>query len=152
MTQPVAQPIAHKRITAQEAKQKLDEGYVYIDVRTEDEVDAGHPSGAFNVPVRVQTDTGMQPNEEFVEIVSACFGKDAKLVIGCKGGPRSLTASQLLVNAGFSDVVEQRAGFVGARDAFGSVVDVGWQAAGLPVSRELEPGHSYDELRARAGK
>jgi len=151
MTQPT-QPITHPRITAQEAKQKLDEGYVYIDVRTEDEVDAGHPSGAFNVPVRVQTDTGMQPNEDFVAVMSACFPKDAKLVIGCKAGPRSLAAAQLLVSAGFSNVVEQRAGFAGARDAFGSVVDVGWQAAGLPVSRELEPGHSYDELRARADK
>jgi len=144
--------MSHPRITAQEAKQKLDEGYVYIDVRTEDEVDAGHPSGAFNVPVRVQTDTGMQPNDDFVAVVSACFGNDARLVIGCKAGPRSLAASQLLLAAGFTHVVEQRAGFAGARDAFGSVVDVGWQAAGLPVSRELEPGHSYDELRTRAGK
>lgn len=144
--------MSHPRVTAQEAKQKLDEGYVYIDVRTEDEVDAGHPSGAFNVPVRVQTDTGMEPNEDFVAVMSACFPKDAKLVIGCKAGPRSLAASQLLVSAGFSDVVEQRAGFAGARDAFGKVVDVGWQAAGLPVSKDLEPGHSYEELKERAGK
>jgi rhodanese-related sulfurtransferase len=83
--------------------------------------------------------------------MGACFPKDTKLVIGCKAGPRSLAAAQLLVTAGFSNVVEQRAGFAGARDPFGSVVDVGWQAAGLPVSRELEPGHSYDELRTRAG-
>lgn len=143
--------MTHPRISAHEAKQKLDEGYVYIDVRTEDEVDAGHPSGAFNVPVRIQTDLGMQPNDDFVAIMSACFPKDAKLVIGCKAGPRSLTAAQLLIGAGFSNVVEQRAGFSGVRDAFGSVVDVGWQAAGLPVSRELEPGRSYDELRERAG-
>ena len=144
--------MTHPRITAHEAKQKLDEGYVYIDVRTEDEVDAGHPAGAFNVPVRVQTDMGMQPNEDFIVVMAACFSKDAKLVIGCKAGPRSLTAAQMLVSAGFIDVVELRAGFAGARDAFGAVVDVGWQAAGLPVSRELEPGRSYDELRSRAGK
>ena len=143
--------MTHPRITAQEAKQKLDEGYVYIDVRTEDEVDAGHPSGAFNVPIRIQTDTGMQPNEEFVAVMTACFPKDAKLVIGCKAGPRSLVAAQQLVGAGFSNVVEQRAGFTGTRDAFGSVVDTGWQAAGLPVSRDLDPGHSYPELRERAG-
>jgi len=142
--------MTHPRITAREAKQKLDEGYVYIDVRTEDEVDAGHPSGAFHVPVRVQTDAGMQPNEDFLTVMSACFPKDTKLVIGCKAGPRSLTAAELLVGAGFTNVVEQRAGFAGARDAFGSVVDMGWQAAGLPVSRELEEGRSYEELRARA--
>lgn len=144
--------MTYPRLTAHEAKQKLDEGYVYIDVRTEDEVDAGHPQGAFNVPVRVQTDTGMQPNEDFLAVMTACFPKDAKLVIGCKAGPRSTAACQLLVGAGYTDVIEQRAGFAGARDAFGAVVDVGWQAAGLPVARELEPGHSYDELRARAGK
>lgn len=144
--------MSHPRITAQEAKQKLDEGYVYIDVRTEDEVDAGHPSGAFNVPIRIQTDTGMQPNEDFLAVMEACFPKDAKLVIGCKAGPRSLVAAQQLATAGYTQVVEQRAGFAGARDAFGSIVDVGWQAAGLPVSKDLDPGHSYDELRERAGK
>lgn len=144
--------MSHPRITAQEAKQKLDEGYVYIDVRTEDEVDAGHPSGAFNVPIRIQTDTGMQPNEDFLAVMEACFPKDAKLVIGCKAGPRSLAAAQQLATAGYTRVVEQRAGFAGARDAFGSIVDVGWQAAGLPVSKDLDPGHSYDELRERAGK
>lgn len=143
--------MTHPRITAPEAKQKLDEGYVYIDVRTEDEVDAGHPSGAFNVPIRIQTDTGMQANEDFVAVMAACFPKDAKLVIGCKAGPRSLVAAQQLIGAGFSNVVEQRAGFSGTRDAFGSVVDIGWQAAGFPVSKDLDPGHSYAELRERAG-
>jgi rhodanese-related sulfurtransferase len=143
--------MTHPRITAQEAKQKLDEGYVYIDVRTEDEVAAGHPSGAFNVPIRIQTDTGTQGNDDFVAVMAACFPKDAKLVIGCKSGPRSLVAAQQLVGAGFSNVLEQRAGFSGVRDAFGSLIDIGWQAAGFPVSRDLEPGHSYDELRERAG-
>jgi rhodanese-related sulfurtransferase len=148
----MSQSSSHPRVTAQEAKQKLEEGYVYIDVRTEDEVDAGHPSGAYNVPVRVQTDTGMQPNEDFIAVMTECFGPDAKLVIGCKAGPRSLVAAQQLVSAGFTNVIEQRAGFAGARDAFGSIVDIGWQAAGLPVSKDLEAGHSYEELKERAGK
>lgn len=144
--------MSHPRITAAEAHQKMrEEGYVYIDVRTGDEVDAGHPEGAYNVPVRVRTDLGMEPNADFVAIVGAAFGKDEKLIVGCKAGPRSLVAAQLLMAAGFTNVLEQRAGFSGARDAFGALVDTGWQAAGLPVARELEPGRSYEELRARAG-
>lgn len=148
----MSQLSSHPRVTAQEAKQKLDEGYAYIDVRTEDEVDQGHPSGAYNVPIRVQGDLGMEDNEDFIAVIAATFPKDAKLVIGCKAGPRSLTAAQKLVAAGFTNVIEQRAGMAGARDAFGSVVDIGWQAAGLPVSKDLEPGHSYEELKERAGK
>jgi rhodanese-related sulfurtransferase len=144
--------MSHPRITAAEAHEKMREhGYVYIDVRTEDEVDAGHPTGAFHVPVRLRTDLGMEPNGDFVAVVSAVFEKDSKLIVGCKAGPRSLAAAQLLTAAGFTDVLEQRAGFSGARDAFGTLVDTGWQAAGLPCASELEAGHSYDELRERAG-
>lgn len=144
--------MSHTRITAAEAHLKMrDEGYAYIDVRTEDEVEAGHPEGAFNVPVRVRTDLGMEPNADFVTVVRAAFEKDSKLIVGCKAGPRSLTAAQLLTAAGFTNVVEQRAGFAGARDAFGALVDKGWQASGLPCASELEPGHSYEELKRRAG-
>ena len=56
-------------------------------------------------------------------------------MIGCKTGNRSLTAAKKLLAAGFSQIVEQRAGFGGARDAFGRL-EPGWQAAGLPVATQ----------------
>src|SRR5687768_11708042 len=120
--------MSHPRITAAEAHAKMvEEGYAYVDVRTEDEVEAGHPEGAYNVPVRVRTDLGMEPNADFVQVIDAAFGKEGKLIVGCKAGPRSLVAAQLLTAAGFTNVLEQRAGYAGARDAFGTLVDKGWQ-------------------------
>jgi rhodanese-related sulfurtransferase len=41
-----------RRVSPQEAKDLMDkEGYVYVDVRSIPEFEAGHPAGAFNVPI-----------------------------------------------------------------------------------------------------
>ena len=40
------------RISPEEAHAKVtNEGYAYVDVRTEAEFAAGHPAGAYNVPI-----------------------------------------------------------------------------------------------------
>ena len=80
-----------KRITPEQAKEllDLDSGYIYLDVRTVPESEAGHVPGAKNVPV-VEPDAfgRMQLNPHFVEIVEANFGKDVKWITGCqKRGP-----------------------------------------------------------------
>ena len=64
--------------------------------------------------------------------MKAAFPSDAKIVVGCKAGGRSLRAAQALVAAGFTNVVDQRAGWDGARNPFGQVTEPGWAAAGLP--------------------
>lgn len=143
--------MSHPRITAQQARDLIaEQGYVYLDVRTEEEFAQGHPASAYNVPVSLRSAQGMQENPRFVAIVSAVFPKDAKLVIGCKSGARSLTAATKLLAAGYGTVVEQRAGYTGARDAFGREVDIGWQAAGLPCATEPEPGRDYAALVKQA--
>ena len=38
----------------------------------------------------------------------------------------------MLVAAGFTNVLEQRAGWDGARGSFGEIVEPGWKRAGLP--------------------
>ena len=62
-----------KRIDPEEAQKLLDsgDGYVYLDVRTEEEFRAGHVPGAANVAVMVANPAGpgMIPNLEFVEQV-----------------------------------------------------------------------------------
>lgn len=137
------------RIGPKEALAKIrDEGFDYVDVRTPEEVGAGHPTHAFNIPVKVRAAAGMVANPDFVRVVSARFPKDAKLVIGCLSGGRSMLAAQLLIDAGFTQLLEQRAGFGGVRDAFGGITEQGWQGAGLPVASDLEPGRSYAELCA----
>ena len=139
--------MAIKRISPEEANALVeDEGYVYLDVRSVPEFEAGHPSGAYNIPIAHMTPAGMQANPKFLAEVSAAFGKDAKLVLGCKSGSRSLHAAKALLQAGFEHVVDQRAGFGGARNAFGGLDEAGWQQAGLDVSIEAEPGRSYAEL------
>ena len=45
---------------------------------------------------------------------------------------RSLKAQAMLVAAGFTNVLEQRAGWDGARGSFGEVIEEGWKRAGLP--------------------
>ena len=139
-----------KRVSPHEAKKLIDEeGYIYLDVRSEPEYNAGHPSGAHNVPVMHAGAGGMQPNIEFLDIAQALYPKDAKLVVGCRSGQRSLRAADLLISAGFTNVIDQRAGFEGTRDSFGAVVEAGWGAVGLP-SETSTPGASYAELKLRA--
>ena len=139
--------MTHPRLTAQEAHALIaEQGYVYVDVRTVEEFAQGHPAGAYNVPVMLAAAQGMQENPRFVEVMSAAFAPDAKLVLGCKSGSRSLTAANKLLQAGYRNVVEQRAGFAGQRDPFGRAVEPGWQACGLPCATEAEAGHDYAAL------
>ena len=140
-----------KRVSPTEADRLIrEDGYVYVDVRSTPEFEAGHPAGAYNVPIMHKTPGGMQPNGDFMRAVAASFPKDAKLVLGCRSGNRSLRAAQLLLQAGYEDVVDQRGGTAGARDPFGQLQEPGWEAAGLAVSTEPEPGRGYEALLAKA--
>lgn len=139
-----------KRISAKEAHDLIErEGYAYVDVRTVGEFEGGRPAGAYNVPVANAGAGGMTPNDEFVGVVAAHFSKDAKIVLGCQSGGRSQRAAALLVGAGFSNVVEQRAGWGGARDPFGRVVDKGWQSEGLPTAFGPDAERGYEALRSK---
>jgi rhodanese-related sulfurtransferase len=142
-----------KRVSALEADVLMrEEGYVYVDVRSIQEFDEGHPAGAYNIPFLHATPLGMRPNVDFMSVLEAVFPKDAKLVLGCRTGNRSLRAAELLIEAGFEHVVEQRAGFHGGRDPFGKLKEAGWQALGLEVSFEAEPGRTYPALLAEASQ
>ena len=80
-----------KRVSPQEAKDLIDQqGYVYVDVRSIPEFDAGHPTDAYNVPLNHMGPAGMAANPEFMAVMEKTFPKDAKLVLGCQGGGRSL--------------------------------------------------------------
>lgn len=142
-----------ERILPEDALRLMeDEGYAYIDVRSINEFEGGHPEGAYNVPLKHMAPGGMQENEDFLEVMEACFPKDAKIIVACKAGGRSKAAAEALEAAGYTDVVDQLAGFVGARDAFGQMEEAGWQPSGLPVALEAEEGRTYEELASRAGK
>lgn len=141
-----------KRVSPQEAEQLVqNENYVYVDVRSIPEFEAGHPAGAYNVPIMHKTDRGMEPNPDFLPVMEAAFEKSAKLVVGCRSGGRSLRAAEILVQAGYEDVIDQRAGMAGARDPFGQLLEAGWEAAGLAMSSDPEPARDYAALASRKG-
>ena len=124
-----------------------DEGYSYIDVRTEQEFSQGHPVGAVNVPAFLAGPGGMMPNPMFLQVMQRVFNTQDKLVLGCAAGGRSGRACQMLAGTGFTELVNVAGGFAGARDSYGQVVTAGWEAEELPVATD---GASYADMQARA--
>lgn len=138
-----------RRITPEEAKQLLDSngGYVYLDVRTVPEFEAGHVVGAKNIPVVEPDPYGrMALNPRFLEIVEATFPKDVKCITGCQKGGRSLKAAEILLRAGFTNVVDMRGGFGGETDEMGRLTFPGWAPRGLPTTLDAAPEDRYENL------
>jgi rhodanese-related sulfurtransferase len=135
-----------KRVSPTEAKALLDEGWTYVDVRSEPEFDQGHPTGALNIPLLRATPAGMIPNQDFVKVMQAVLQRQTKIVVGCQSGGRSMRAAAMLEAAGYQNIADQRAGFGGAFDASGRMVEPGWKAQNLPVESGQPPGRSYADL------
>jgi len=140
--------MAIKRITPEEAAALLDQGWKYVDVRTQQEFESGHPDGAYNVPIMNQSGRSLVANPDFASVMTRRFAKGDRLIVGCKSGGRSLRAAGVLASLGFTDVVDMRGGFAGEVGPGGSVSCAGWQSLGLPVASDPQPGRSYRDLRA----
>ena len=123
---------------------------ILLDVRTVEEFEQGHPDGALNIPVVLPSPMGMQPNPEFLDVVSANVPKDVKVLASCQVGQRSMFACQIMEQAGWKDLTNVRAGFGGLRDMENNVIEPGWAQLGLPVSRGKPDNCSYEELKAKA--
>jgi rhodanese-related sulfurtransferase len=139
-----------KRISPKEASEKLAEGFTYVDVRTVEEFAAGHPAGAVNVPFMHAGGGAMTPNPDFVRVMSAAFPRDAKIICGCKAGGRSIRAAQTLASEGFTSVLDQRAGWDGARSPFGQLAEPGWSRVGLPTEEGQPGGRSWEDMKSKA--
>ena len=135
-----------KQVIPHEAAKLLAEGWAYLDVRSIPEFEQGHPAGAANVPLLHAVNGRMAPNPDFQRVIEANFPKDAKLVVGCKMGGRSLQAATLMEAAGYSNVVNMRGGFHGEKDNFGRTSCAGWASEGLPVEAAAPPEKCYDVL------
>ena len=90
---------SYQQITAEEAKSMMDEqpDAVILDVREQDEYDAGHIPGAVLLPVSTI-------NEETA--ASAIPEKDTVVLVYCRSGNRSKTASQALADLGYTQIYE----------------------------------------------
>lgn len=145
-------------VSPNEARELLSRGYTYLDVRSEPEFVLGRPAlieagvlrnVAWNVPwQRVEGDR-LVSNPDFLRVISACFGEDQPLIVGCRSGSRSRAAIAALQGMGFRQLAQLRHGFEGARDAFGRVLP-GWRQSGLEIETgEPAPERSYAALYAR---
>jgi len=134
------------QVTPEEAAQALRKkaGAIYLDVRSVEEFRAGHPQGAYNVPI-VFFDAARRPtaNAEFDRVVQAVFATDTTLLVGCQSGVRSQHAAERLRSLGFTDVANVMGGFGGSPAARG------WRDSGLAVDRGDPAGRSYADLEQR---
>ena len=98
------QGAVYMNITAEEAKQIMDseEGYIILDVRTQEEYDQGHIPGAFVIS-----------HEEIAEKAEEVLtDKDQLILVYCRSGRRSKIASEALVELGYTNIKE-----------FGGIID-----------------------------
>lgn len=80
-------------ISLLEIEDKVDEGYIILDVREMEEFEEGHIPGAINKPLsELQAD-------DFSNI-----NKEEKYIVICRSGNRSVTASNILYDNGYEIV------------------------------------------------
>lgn len=99
-------PVAeYHKITAEQAKERLDSGdeLILLDVRTQDEFNAGHIAGAILLPSETITETD-QPD--------ILPDLNAEILIYCRSGNRSAQAAKKLVAQGYTNVYD-----------FGGIID-----------------------------
>ena len=98
------QEAVYLNITAEEAKEIMDseEGYVILDVRTQEEFDQGHIPGAIQIS-----------HEEIAEKAEEVLtDKDQLILVYCRSGRRSKIAAEALVELGYTNIRE-----------FGGIID-----------------------------
>jgi rhodanese-related sulfurtransferase len=99
-------PVAeYHKITAEQAKERLDSGdeLILLDVRTQEEFNAGHIAGAILLPNETITET------EQPDILPDL---NAEILIYCRSGNRSAQAANKLVAQGYTNVYD-----------FGGIID-----------------------------
>lgn len=135
------------QIAPNAANERLTAGALYLDVRTPEEFEEGHPPGAWNLPLQLRADaSGLVDNPRFVELAQTLLDPAREIIVGCRAGPRAERAAGLLVFC--TRVVVMSGGMEGRRDAFGAVLSPGWKQSGLGVAYDADA--SYAALLARS--
>lgn len=116
--------------------------FVVLDVRTQEEFDAGHPEGAILIPLYTRAEDGSRKlNEDFLEQVKQTLSADQTVVVVCRSGVRSARATGMMREAGFNAAFNFKGGFHGAD---------GWKAKGLPSSPDA--ADQPEKRKTRAGE
>ena len=89
---------SYQQITQEEAKEMMDtQEVIILDVREQDEYDDGHSPDAVLLPV------GTIDEDTAAEVISR---KDSVVLVYCRSGNRSKTASSTLAELGYTNVYE----------------------------------------------
>ena len=90
---------SYTQISQEQAKEMMvrEDGHVIVDVRRQDEYDAGHIPGALLLPVGSITQTAAE---------ALIPQKDTPVLVYCRSGNRSKTASAALAGLGYTQVYE----------------------------------------------
>lgn len=98
------QGVGYMNIKAAEAKQIMDteEGYIILDVRTQEEYDESHIPGAILIP-----NTEIEDRAE--EVLT---DKNQLILVYCRSGRRSKLAAEILAELGYTNIKE-----------FGGIID-----------------------------
>ena len=89
---------AYQQITQEEAKEMMDtQEVIILDVREQDEYDSGHIPGAVLLPV------GTIDEATAAEVIPE---KDSTVLVYCRSGNRSKTASSTLAELGYTNIYE----------------------------------------------
>ena len=94
---------AVETVDVYKAKELIQSGHRYLDVRTEEEFNRGHVDvdKQLNIAYMFNTTQGRVKNPQFLEQVISVCSKDDHLIVGCQSGVRSLHASAELLNSEF---------------------------------------------------
>ncbi|KAJ3682617.1 hypothetical protein LUZ60_015190 [Juncus effusus] len=105
-------------VDAKEAHKIVGSGHRYLDVRLPEVYETGHVEGAINITFYSSvTPAGKVKNPQFIEQVSALFGKDEQFIVACNTGVRSKLATLDLFNAGYKNVKNMAGGYVAWKKA-----------------------------------
>lgn len=89
---------SYQQISQEEAKEMMDtQDVIVLDVREQDEYDSGHIPGAVLLPV------GTIDEETAAEVIPE---KDSTVLVYCRSGNRSKTASSALAELGYTNIYE----------------------------------------------
>ena len=91
-------PITYQQITQEQAKSMMEsQDVIVLDVREQDEYETGHIAGAVLLPV------GSITEDSASSVIPAL---DTVILVYCRSGNRSKTASQKLIDLGYTAVYE----------------------------------------------
>lgn len=127
-------PSGFENVSVQEAKEMVEKGDVFVlDVRTPAEFNSSHIEGANLIPVSNTSGSNLSPDNLLKARINE-VPNNKKILVYCRTGHRSNTASSMLVNAGYSQVYNMVGGITS------------WIDAGYPVVSS--GGHKTDGSRS----